>query len=349
MGRAPVRVLAFVSEILSAKTLVPIIRALRLDERFVVRIVNDGFCKEFVESLGLPVTYILDHFEAKVDPEVHAASVVLMGKSYVQPSEYDLLRRAARWGVPVLMVVPDMGIDIVRAKLRGIGDDSNGAIPWPKFLVADPRTRASMRSLNIPDDRIAEFGNPYFDELYFELNRDHSDWEPVGIGYFSTPFELDFKRGILPANYRQSQLITDIHRVCREQRQPLIGKRHPQVDPKLFKGMTVFDGTPLEMIRTIRVAIGSYSTTLLEAFAAGIPAISYQPWEANIRQDVFENRIPIVKTASELKASLSQIFNDPHRRRATEHVTYNPGSALCVALDQLDELLASLGSSAERK
>ncbi len=331
MDYSPVRVLAFVSEILSAKTLVPIIGALMSDEGFQVRIVNDGFCREFVESLGLPVEYIVDDFESGIEKEICQASVILMGKSYVQPSEYVLLRLAARHGVPVLMVVPDMGIDIVRAKLAGIG----GEIPWPKFFMADARTRASMRSINVPDELIVEFGNPYFDELYHELEQDTSEWNPVGIGYFSTPFELDFDRGILPADYRQRDFTEDIRQACRELGQPLIGKRHPQVDPVYFEGMAVFEGTPLEMIRQIRVAVGSYSTTLLEAYAAGIPTISYQPWEADIRHDVFEGRIPIVKSTSELKKALAQMMEKPRARQEPEYITYNPGSSLKVALEHI--------------
>lgn len=332
-----VRVLVFLSEILSANTLVPIIGALRSDPEFCVRIVNDGFCKEFVESLGLPVTYILDHFEAKVDQEVLAASVVLMGKSYIQPSEYALLRRAAHRGVPVLMVVPDMGIDVVRAKLKGIGDVSPGGIPWPRLLLADDRTRQSLIALNMPESRIVEFGNPYFDALYRELEEDRGAWRQTGIGYFSTPFELDFERGILPADYSQSDLIEDIRRACKKLRQPLIGKRHPQVDPAHFAGMRVFDGTPFEMIRTIRVAVGSYSTTLLEAHVAGIPTLSYQPWEANIREDVFEGRIPIVKSAEDLEEALRLMLTYLERQPPT-CVTYNQGRSLEVALDLIREV-----------
>lgn len=342
MEKNPLRVLAFVSEILSAKTLVPIISALRADERFAVRIVNDGFCIEFIQSLELPVEYILDDFENQIDKAIGEASVVLMGKSYVQPSEYTILRRAAIHGVPVLMVVPDMGIDIVRAKLKGIGDDSAEPIPWPKLLVADPRTRSSLRLLNVPDERIAEFGNPYFDELYSDLSKDHSEWNQVGVGYFSTPFELDFDRGILPADYRQKDLIEDIRSVCRELSEPLTAKRHPQVEPALFEGMTLFEGTPLEMIRKIRVAVGSYSTTLLEAYAAGIPTISYQPWKADIRHDVFEDRIPIVKTASALKATISEVLGQPFVRREQEFVTYNPGASLGFAIEQVRQAAVCL-------
>lgn len=337
MNNKPIRVLVFVSEILSAKTLIPIMDALKPNPEFDVKIVNDGFCIEFVQSLGLPVKYILDDFDSRIDLEVQSASVVLMGKSYVQPSEYEILRRAAHWGVPVLMVVPDMGIDVVRAKLKGIGDDSSDSISFPKLLLADERTRESLKSLNVPTDSIVAFGNPYFDELYEELVRDRSEWNPEGIGYFSTPFELDFERGILPAHYRQKDLIADIMQVCSNLGQSLTGKRHPQVDLALFEGMEVFEGTPLEMIRKVRVAVGSYSTTLLEAYAAGIPTISYQPWESNIRQDVFEGRIPITKTASELEEALRLTLVHPPSRRAPAYVTLNPGSSLATIVSLIRE------------
>jgi hypothetical protein len=342
MRNGQIHVLAFVSEILSAKTLVPILDAIGRDPEFTVRIVNDGFCLEFVRSLGLPVEYILDDFESRIDAEVRAASLVLTGKSYVQPSEYALLRSAASRGAPVLMVVPDMGIDVVRAKLRGIGGGPPDGIPYPRLLLADERTRESLRGSGIPEDRIVEFGNPYFDQLYDELRRDWSDWRQVGAGYFSTPFELDFDRGILPAAYRQKDLIADIRRACANLGLPLTAKRHPQVEPALFQGMRMFDGTPLEMIRTIRVAVGSYSTTLLEAYAAGIPAVSYQPWEANIRADVFEGRIPIVKSRSQMEEALRIALSGPCGRAAPRYVTYNPGASLEVALGLVRDLAGAL-------
>lgn len=327
-----IRVLVLVSEILSAKTLVPIVRALMSEPDVSVKLINDGFCIEFVQSLGLPVEYLLEDFETRLDHMVSHASVVLMGKSYVQASEYVLLRRAAHWGVPVMMVVPDMGIDIVRAKLRGIGALTSCGVPWPKLLVADDRTRESLRCLDVPNKRIVEFGNPYFDELYEELQCDASEWDAQGVGYFSTPFELDFQRGVLPANYRQQEMVEDIRRACEGLNQPLIAKRHPQVENSVFDGMEVFEGTPLEMIRKIRVAVGCYSTTLLEAYAAGIPTISYQPWPANIRQDVFDARIPIVKSASELSESLRLVLSRPQSRRVTTFLTYNPGCSTAAAL-----------------
>lgn len=335
MGNSPIRVLAFVSEILSAKTLVPIINALRSDPEFCVRIINDGFCAEFVRSLALPVEYIVEDFESRIDVEVRSTSVVLMGKSYVQPSEYSILRRAAHWGVPVLLVVPDMGLDVVRAKLKGIGV----SIPWPKLLLADHRTRESLGELRVPADRVVEFGNPYFDDLYAELRGDDPGcWDPVGIGYFSTPFELDFKRGILPADYRHRDFVDDIRRVCFKLGQPLQVKRHPQVDPDLFDGLTVFDGTPLQMIRKIRVAVGSYSTTLLEAYVAGIPTISYQPWEANIREDVFACRIPIVKTPADFEALLRVALLHTTSTEGPNLITYNPGRSLEAIQSLLKEL-----------
>lgn len=332
MSIQTLRVLVFVSEVLSAKTLLPIIAALRSDPTMNVKVVNDGFCLDFVRSLELPVEFILNDFEARIDCDIRSSSVVLMGKSYVQPSEYAILRRAAHWRVPVLLAIPDMGIDVVRAKLKGIGGDSPNRIPWPTILLADHRTRRSIGSIGVPEGCVVEFGNPYFDDLYDQLWQDRSEWKLSGIGYFSTPFELDFERGILPADYRQKDLITDIIRTCQDLGQPLTGKRHPQVAPALFEGMHVFDGSPLEMIRTIRVAVGSYSTTLMEAYSAGIPTLSFQPWEANIREDVFEGRIPILKTTSALKDATEKALALSTERKEPRIVTYHPGCSIGEAI-----------------
>lgn len=337
MESRPTRILVFLSEILSAKTLAPIIGALRSDGRYLVRIVNDGFCRDFIESLELPIEFIIDDFESRIDQIVRDVSIVLMGKSYVQPSEYILLRAASRHRVQVLLVVPDMGIDVVRAKLKGICEGNAQDIPWPTLLLADPRTRDSLCELGVPNSRVKELGNPYFDELYRNLNQDRTAWMGQGIGYFSTPFELDFQRGILPTDYKQKELIADIRDVASSLSLPLVGKRHPQVDLALFDGMSVFDGTPLDLIRTIRVAVGSYSTTLLESFASGIPTISYQPWKSNIREDVFAGRIQITKTKNELKQALDRATKGPSARRNPTVVTFHPSKSIDIAMQVIED------------
>lgn len=330
-------ILVFLSEILSAKSIVPILRALQSEAKYALEIVNDGFCMDFVKTLGLPTQYLLHDFEQEVDHIIKRASVILMGKSYVQPSEYILLRRAALWNVPVLMVLPDMGFDIVKAKLSGIGEGSEGSAPWPTLLLGDDRTASELKILGAPKENIEAIGNPYFDELYADLENDDSQWDGVGVGYFSTPFELDFERGILPAKYRQVHLIADIQQAASALQQPVLAKRHPQVDEHLFADLDVFDGSPLEMIRKIRIAVGSYSTTLLEAFAAGIPTISYQPWERAIRADVFRGRIPITRNIADLVEEIKRSLRKPKRGKV-QFVTANVGQSLTRAMKHIDAL-----------
>lgn len=332
MRKEPTRILVFMSEILSAKTLAPIVSELRSDLSYSVQVISDGFCKEFIDSLDLDVEFILDDFEDRTERLLLEASLVLMGKSYEQPSEYTILRQAEHIGVPVLLALPDMGFDIVKAKLKGLGGNCPTSLGFPLLLLADERTRASLLDCGTPEARLVELGNPYFDAHYEALLTDSADWNQLGIGYFSTPFELDFKRGILPANYRQADLIADIRRVCTSLDQPLKAKRHPQVDPELFDELEVFEGTPLEMIRSIRIAVGSYSTTLLEAFSAGIPAISYQPWDENIRDDVFKDRIPIVKSIEELKEAIQVALISAPNRCGPIPITFNPGTSLNMAV-----------------
>ncbi len=127
-----------------------------------------------------------------------------MGKTYEEPSECIIFDCAARLGKPMLLVVPDLGAQVVQAKLKGVNLSSISTL-----FLADPETKAAVVQSGIPDNKIVEAGNPYFDELYEALLSETFD-QAVGIGYFSTPFELDYQRGILPANYRQGDLIADI-------------------------------------------------------------------------------------------------------------------------------------------
>lgn len=317
-------VLVLLSEILSAKTLAPLVERLADVPDIELRVINDGFCVDFIRTLGIPFELIDQDFADRVRPLIAWADLVLMGKSYVEPAEYDILRIAKEMDRPVLIAIPDMGLDIVRAKLRGIGDE----IPWPLLLLADPRTKDSLVASGVPGAKIIEAGNPYFDDLYRDLVGDRCDQSAEGIGYLSTPFCLDYSRGVLPANYPHALLIDDLKVACEELGVPLVAKLHPQVNPELFEGVEIRDGSPLEFIRQIRVAVGCYSTTLLEAYVAGVPTISYQPWDADIRGDVFEGRIPIVKTREDLVSSLGAALHEERKVEPGRAITYFPGASL---------------------
>lgn len=316
----------FLSEILSAKTIVPIIEHLAQDPEFELQLFNDGFCIDYIRSLGLAVTYVLSDFDNWVKRQVANSDLVLMGKSYREPSEYSIIRAAEFAEVPVLMVVPDMGFEIIMAKLEGLGRQEEPGLPH--LLFADGRSLERCRQRGLPDERLLPFGNPYFDQLYCEVESDPRAPHRSGICYFSTPFELDFARGILPSDYCHQELIGDIRSVCTELGEELIAKRHPQVEEGLFHGIRIYDGSPLDVIRRISVAVGSYSTTLLEAYAAGVPAVSYQPWDANIRSDVFEGRIPIAKTSEALKSLLVRALAEHSDKLTVRPVTFNPGRSL---------------------
>lgn len=323
------KVLVLLSEILSAKTLVPVVEHLAGTPGVEVRVINDGFCVEFVRTLGIPFVLIDDDFARRVRQHIIWADVVVMGKSYVEPAEYQIMRIAQELNRPVLLVLPDMGVDIVRAKLKGIGTE----IRWPQLLLADPRTKESLRSIGVPGHLLFEAGNPYFDVLYRELVSDPGNHFAQGIGYLSTPFCLDYSRGILPADYPHALLVDDLREACAEVGQPLVAKLHPQVNPELFEGLEIRGGTPLAFIRHIRVAVGCYSTTLLESFVAGVPTISYQPWDADIRGDVFQGRIPIVKTREGLHAALRQAIQTKRTIAKDRTTTYFPGSSVLRYVD----------------
>ena len=336
------KVLFFLSEILSAKTLTPLIEALRRDSSIEVAVVNDGFCVDFIRTLNINFNLLDSKFENAIVPYLEWANLVIMGKSYEQESEYIIIKIANSKNLPLLLVVPDMGIDVVKAKLRGLGtDECYNEIPVPILLLADPMTRNSLIELGIPAHRMIEVGNPYFDDLYLALSDDLADTQaPCGVGYFSTPFELDWKRGILPADYRQVDLISEISTACNELGTPLIGKRHPQVDPSMFGNMDMFEGAPLDLLRKVSVSVGSYSTTLLESYVAGVPTISYQPWETNIRSDVFAGRIPIAKSPDELKELLNNALKSERKLIPGGNViTFNPGSSLAVYLELTRDIL----------
>lgn len=336
------RILFFLSEILAAKTIYPIIKKFQERGDVEIRVVNDGFCRDFIESLALRCIVIESDFEANIEPLVRWADIIITGKTYVQQSEYMLFLHASKHKKPCLLILPDMGGDIVRAKLRGLGGTFGEGVPLPTLLVADPRTRDSLVASGLPSHKVLEFGNPYFDELYAALPIQPVTTSNLPVGYFSTPFELDYTRGILPACYRQSQLISDIKQACGDVQRAILAKRHPQLEPSLFTGIAQFDGTPLEMFRRVSVAVGSYSTTLLEAYVAGIPSISYQPWPINIRDDVFDGRIPIVKTKEELVGALRGVLSQPPVQGGEPtFITFYPKDSLSRFFDIFDSVCAN--------
>jgi hypothetical protein len=338
----PRRVLLFLSEILSSQTLLPVLAALRA-RGCDVRVINDGFCRAFLDSEGCDYELIDYDFAGRIAEPVAWADVVVTGKSYVEPSEYLLMELARAMGKPLLLALPDPGADVVMAKLRS--RDGVGHITLPVSLVADARTRSELVRRGLPADRLIPAGNPYFDDLYDRLASPLPDVRRPGtVAYFATPFDLDWERGILPTDYSHRRMIEDVKERVESLGAVLIAKNHPQVPKELLEGIEIFDGHPLDLIRRVTATVSSYSTTLLEAWVAGVPSVSYQPWTADIRADVFAERIPIVKNLADLERALGEALTAGVASGAPRPITFFPGQAreaYVAAIEQLGDQVIS--------
>ncbi len=324
-------ILVFVSEVLALHTLTSIIRHLKNNSQIKLTIIHDGFCTEAVDKQNFNYVLIRDDFSRNVRPFVKGSDLILSGKSYVQPSEVELMDCAREFQKPYFLFIPDIGGQIALAKLI---DRRNSKLLSPsKIFISDKRTLDYLVRQGMPKDLMIAAGSPYFDDLYKRLAIKKPKPRKDLLAYISTPFELDHRRGIFNVQYEQSQLIKDIKNAARQLNLRLVSKRHVQLDPSLFNGIKTWTEDVFSLIAQASVVVGSYSTGLLEAAITGVPTISYQPWFNNIREDVFYGRIPIAKTYESLIEKLSAARDSP--RNSPCEITYNPGKSIDVILNHV--------------
>lgn len=324
-------ILVFVSEVLALHTLTSIIRHLKSNPQIKLTIIHDGFCTEAVDRQGFDYTLVNDPFLQNVRSFVKKSDLILSGKSYMQPSEIELMSVAKEFGKPYFLFIPDMGGQIALAKLT---DRRNNELLSPnKIFISDKKTLDYLVRQGIPKDLMVAAGNPYFDNLYKRLKNEGLRPKKDLLAYISTPFELDHIRGIFNVPYAQSQLISDVKNAARQLNLRLVSKRHVQLDPSLFNGIKTWTEDVFSLIAQASVVVGSYSTGLLEAAITGVPTISYQPWFNNIREDVFYGRITIAKTYESLIEKLSAARDSP--RNSPCEITYNPGKSIDVILNNI--------------
>lgn len=324
-------ILIFISEVLAMHTIKPIIKYLKGDPRIKMTIIHDGFCSEEINKHAIDYTLIKEPFLQNVEPFVRENDLVLSGKSYSQLSEIELINIAKDLQIPYLLLIPDIGGEIALAKLT---DWRNNRLLLPdKIFIAEKKTHDYLVNHGVPENLIIAAGSPHFDILYKRIENEKRKPKKNLLVYISTPFELDHKRGILDASYKQSQLIQDIKTAAEELNLELVAKRHTQLDPELFSGINTYDGDIVSLLMQAHVVVGSYSTGLLEASIIGTPVVSYQPWPKNIREDVFFEKIPIANSYKELVENISKALH--LNENSLDKMTYNPGKSLSVIINHI--------------
>ncbi|MGE0637761.1 MAG: hypothetical protein AB7P01_15055 [Bacteroidia bacterium] len=322
------RILIFVSEVLAMHSIKPLITRLKQDTAIEVNIIHDGFCTEEINKHNIDYTLIEAPFAENVKPFLENCDLIISGKSYAQLSELELLALSKELQIPYYMLIPDIGGEIALAKLT---DFRTGELLLPdKIFIADKCTHEYLINHSVPNELIVPTGSPHFDKLYKRIEQGISDPVKNLIVYISTPFELDYERGILNACYKQSRFIREIKAASDELSLKIIAKRHTQINADLFAGITMYEGDIVPLLMQACVVVGSYSTGLIEAAVMGIPVISYQPWTDNIRQDVFTERIPITKSYKQFVAKIKSALS--FERSEAEEITYNPGKSLAVII-----------------
>jgi glycosyltransferase involved in cell wall biosynthesis len=324
-------ILVFMSECLAAKSIFPLIEGLSKIPNIDIRIVNDGFGKHLLEESGLQFEHINIKLYDRLEDYVLNSDMILSGKSYLQPAENYLMQLSLKHNVLYLMLIPDIGGQIAYAKFNQ--NDSSFSTLLPTFiLLSDEITHSYMVDKGIPVEKLIKIGSPYFDTLYRRLFLNESNLNKKFITYMDVPFELDYSRGVLPLGYySQKNYIDEITSVIEglDLFNNFKIKKHMQSDDKAFSLVPPSNfynnNDSFSLILESSLVISPYSTTLLEAYVAGVPAISYQPWEGEIiREDVFKDRIPIVKDKVSLSEKIKELFNNSTLFDKPNILTYNP-------------------------
>lgn len=316
-------ILILVGEVLSLHSLKPLINRFQAHPEINTIVINDGFCTDEVIKQKIDFSLVNEPFNENVIPFLKDCCLIISGKSYKQQSELTLLKYSKQFNIPYFMILPDIGGEIVLAKLENL--ISNEFMLPDKIFIADQNSHSFLISSGIPDEIIVPAGSPYFDEFYNLIEKQILLPKENLLVYISTPFEYDFERGILEADYSQKRLIREIHMASKELGVNFVAKRHPQLNEDLFQGMEQHDGDIVPLLIKAQVVVGSYSTGLIQGAIAGKPAVSYQPWTTNIREDIFSGIIPIAKNYSELIENLQTAFATSHS--SIRKITYNPGKS----------------------
>ncbi|MCW8060087.1 hypothetical protein [Agrobacterium tumefaciens] len=199
-------------------------------------------------------------------------------------------------------------------------DVGGGAEKYKRFpvlpdiiAVPDRFVGNALVSAGIPEARIRHLGSPYLDAWMAGQTRSTGIHRRVCI--FEVPNKFDWEvRGASPF-YDEQQVLADLDECLQRLGVPYTYKPHPWNlhNKNVARPPTeapVSSQDVRELLLSHGLVVSTYSTVLILARLAGVPAISYQPSPAPLhRKAIFEYcGIPIARTQDALMTALETLY-----------------------------------------
>lgn len=320
------RIIFFLNEWLTYINLKPVIQTLNESSTIEIEVISDGYNDQVSSDLGAGSITLKSTTRQNFIRTIHGSDLIVMGKTFDQNSELNLIAAASACAIPLAVFLPDLGEEPVFAKVDHLL--KSNALASVDVLVSNSVASAQVSDALRDADvgSILVVGSPWIDDC--ERNRTRG--EVQGIVYFDCPFEFDRKRGIygLPA-YPQERYVREVCGAIRRAAGDLrmYVKMHSQSAWRSFGDFCDCRWEILDVSSHVGrsvggryIAVSSYSSSLLDASIAGNSSFSYQPWRPSIRRSIFCGLIPITRTVGELEEQLASVQSRTYGARIRSNI-----------------------------
>ncbi|MFK4259163.1 hypothetical protein [Agrobacterium tumefaciens] len=268
-------------------------------------------------------------------PDEFFARLLVISPRTPGNDEAEITARFKQRDSKVLAICTDVGGGAEKYKRFPVLPD---IIAIPDRFVGD-----ALVSAGIPEARIRHLGSPYLDAWMAGETRSRGIHRRVCI--FEVPNKFDWAVRGAPPFYDEEQILVDLDGCLERLGVPYTYKPHPWnlhnknvAQPPSRAPISSLDVRKLLLSHGL--VVSTYSTVLILARLAGIPAISYQPSPAPLhRKAIFEHcGIPIARTQDDLMMALETLYGRQESEQ-TDPFWFNVNKSREKTLDIIGDAL----------
>lgn len=232
--------------------------------------------------------------------------MLITGTSYNNRIELRAIQCAKSAGIPTVTIMDYWGNYAERFR------DPEGVLHYPDYyIVMDQMAGNEALAKGVPPETLQVLGHPGLDHLVTGHSLRAAPTEQGSrILFISQPIEIQYGRQF---GYTEQDVLRDcIEAMGSKPDSRLSVKFHPREDKSLTDNHQQFavEGALSTLIPQYDLIIGMFSTGLLHAVLAGVPALSYQPGLI-VEDHCIASRlgiIPLVHNPQQLKETIDQLL-----------------------------------------
>ncbi len=294
--------------------------------------------------------------------------MILIGTSMGYSLEDAFIEEGRKRNIPSIAILDSW----VNYSTRFLDESARRKLRYLPDLVCvmDDIAKREMITEGIPSERIRVTGNPYFDDIFKEVNIYPPErkrallkkWRfspnTILLSFFSQRIDKTFgssKKAPKYLGYTQFDalilLIKTLTRVLEDNKYSisLVVRPHPKEQKISYKqfGKTTKnvplvvsnDEEPREILAVSDIITGMFSTVLVEAYILGKNILSIQP-SLSLNNPFILSRLGVIKTATCFKDMITQLniicSNNKNNSRKLEF--YQPGMATANIINIINEI-----------